>query len=201
MSNPIPTSVVEGFSLSHAQICDGTTSFRDQLAAAVGAGLDMFGVNNASLAADTGNYENQGDDRTRSRWNWLNFATITVQGGYLSFPTYATLSGRPLTTLQTTGGTPVTNGYEMDLWHEDSMNVSPKPAMIVMPAKDSNGAVMRLVIGLYKVQFGPIGFDGPAFKDGFKVNYEGTALMSATDEKGTVHTDGKERIGKLIALV
>ena len=202
MSTPvIPTPIVEGFSLTHAQVCDGESTFREQLATAVAQGLDIYGVNNASLAADTGNYENQGDDRTRSRWNWINFATVSVQGGYLSFPLASTLSGRPLTTLQSTDATPKTIGYETDLWHEDSMNTAPKPAMLVMPAKDSNGAVMRLVIGLYRLQFGPIGFDGPAFKDGFKVNYEATALMSATDETGVVHSDGKERVGKLIAVL
>src|SRR6478672_11337651 len=92
------TSIVEGFSVQNAQICDGTSSFLVNLASALAVGLDIYGVNDASLAADTGNYENQGDNQTLSRWNWLNFATLTVQGGYLSFPLYATLSGQPMST-------------------------------------------------------------------------------------------------------
>jgi hypothetical protein len=196
-----PTPRVEAFSITHAQICDGLTTFKDQLIAAAAIGLDIYGVNNASLAADTGNYENQGDDQTQSRWNWLNFATVSVQAGYLSFPLYASLSGRPLTTTSTVGPPAVVTGYEIDLWHEDSMNVAPKPLMLVLPSKDENGVVRRLVIGLYKCQFGPIGFDGPAFKDGFKVNYEATALMSLTDEKGLAHADGKAKIGRLLSVI
>lgn len=296
-----PTSTVEAFSLTHAQICDGTTSFLTQLVNAVSVGLDMYGVNDASLAADTGNYDNQGDNQTMSRWNWLNFATVTVQQGFLSFPLASTISGRPLdtTTLtaasevqtlassaatagtftlsyggQTTAALPytatntaiqtalqglstigagnvtVTGGpansapsiftfagtlantdtlpivldktlltggtaaaitettkgsaagtnYGIDLWHEDSFNVSPKPLMLVLPSKDNAGAVRRLVIGLYQVQMGPIGFAGPSFKDGFKVNYEGTALLSAVDEVGNPFADGKKRIGRLLSV-
>lgn len=298
---PDPTPVVEAFSLSHAQICDGTSSFLTNLAAAVALGLDFYGVNDASLAADTGNYENNGDDTTRSRWNWINFATLTVQGGFLSFPLYSTLSGQgmsqqtiaavnevqsipssgasagtftlsykgattapitfsataaavqtalealstvgtgnltvtggpanttalvitgagtlagqpldlivvdktgltgagTMTVTRTTAGVAQSINYGIDLWHKDSMNIAPKPAILVMPSKDTLGQVRRLIIGLYKVQFGPIGFDGPSYKEGFKVNYEGTALMSATDELGVAFADGKERIGRLLSI-
>jgi hypothetical protein len=296
------TTVVEAFSIQNAQICDGVSSFLINLAASLAVGLDIYGVNDAGLAADTGNYENQGDNQTLSRWNWLNFATLTVQGGYLSFPLYSTLSGQAMATtspsavnevqtmatsggtggtftlsfrgattapiaynavaatIQTalqalstigagnvtvTGGPPstapvvftfagtlgnqgvdlivsnitgVTGGtggavtrttpgsaadtyYGIDLWHEDSMNVTPKPVLLTLPSKDNLGAVCRLVIGLYRVQFGPIGFAGPAYKDGFKVNYEGTALMSTVDELGAPFADGKKRIGRLISIL
>jgi hypothetical protein len=296
------TSIVEGFSIQNAQICDGTSNFLTNLASALAIGLDIYGVNDASLAADTGNYENQGDNETLSRWNWLNFATLTVQGGYLSFPLYATLSGQSMATttvtsasevqsLASNGGsggtftltfsgqttapiaynatntvvqsalqalanigtgnvtvsggpanttalvitftgalanqpeslitsdiTAVTGGtgglvtrttagassdtyYGIDLWHEDSMNVAPKPVLLTLPSKDNLGAVCRLVIGLYRVQFGPIGFAGPTYKDGFKVNYEGTALMSTVNEVGAPFPDGKKRIGRLISIL
>lgn len=297
-----PTSQVEAFSIKHAQICDGTTSFLANLAAAVAVGLDMYGVNSGSLAADVGNYENPGNDQVLSRWYWLNFATVSVQAGFLSFPLYAQISGQPLSTvavsavsevqtLSTVGGTagtftltfrgatttpiaynataaaiqtalqalstigagnatatggpastapvvitfagtlaltPVdlitanvtgvtgaTGGvvtrttagqvadtqYGIDLWHEDSMNVAPKPMLISLPSKDNLGAIRRLVIGLYRCQFGPIGFDGPAYKDGFKVNYEATALPSAADETGLAFADGKRRVGRLLSIL
>jgi hypothetical protein len=299
----VPTNIVEALSISHAQICDGVNSFFTQLAGAAAADLDIYGVNDASLAADTSNYDNNGDDTTLSRWNWLNFATVSVQGGYLSFPMYANLSGRPLTTTVTgsavnevqslssngasagtyklsfrgqttatiawnaaaaavqsalealstvgTGGLVVTGGpsnttaltitaggslaghplplisidktsltgasggvvtrttagatvdtsYQIDLWHEDSINVSARPLMIVCPSRDSAGLVRRLVIGLYKVQFGPLGFDGPTYKDGLKINFEGSALQSPTDETGAVFADGKKRIGTLLSVL
>jgi hypothetical protein len=296
------TTVVEAFSVQNAQICDGTNGFLTNLAAQLAVGTDIYGVNDASLAADTGSYENQGDNQTLSRWNWLNFGTVTVQGGYLSFPLYSTLSGQAMATtnvsaasevqtissngssagtfsltfrgatasgiafsatsavvqtalqglstigagnvtvtggpanttalvltfggtlantpleliqVNTAGLTGATGGipsrttpgafadtyYGIDLWHEDSMNVSAKPLLLTLPSKDNLGAVCRLIIGLYKCQFGPIGFDGPSFKDGFKVNYEATALMSSTDELGVAFADGKKRIGRLISIL
>jgi hypothetical protein len=296
-----PTAVVEAFSIQHPQICDGTSTFLTSLASAAAVGLDIYGVSDASLAADTGNFENPGDDKTLSRWNWINFATVTVQGGYLSFPLYSSLSGQgfatttiaaatevqslassgasagtfrlsyrgeqtaPLTfsatnsviqtaleglstigvgnvtvtggpanttavvitfsgtlassavdlvvvdktsltggataaVTRTTTGSPASLNFGIDLWHQDSMNVAPKPMILSLPSKDSNGLVRRLIIGLYKVQFGPIGFDGPANKDGLKVNYDGTALMSATDEVGVAFADGKSRIGRLLSI-
>jgi hypothetical protein len=299
MANPTP--VVEAFSIEHAQICDGISSFLTSLATMAAVGLDIYGVSDASLAADTGNFENPGDDKTLSRWNWINFATVTVQGGYLSFPLYASLSGQGFATTsiaaatevqslassgasagtftlsyrgeltaplpytatntaiqtaltglstlgsgnvtvsggpanttasvitfggtlaatavdlivvdktgltggttaaitRTTTGSPASLNYGIDLWHQDSMNVAPKPMILVLPSKDSNGLTRKLVIGLYKVQFSPIGFDGPADKDGLKVNYDGTALMSASDELGVAFADGKSRIGRLLSV-
>ena len=296
-----PTPIVEAFSLSHAQICDGTSTFLESLADAVAQGLDIYGVNDASLAADTGNYDNNGDDTTLSRWNWINFATVTVQGGYLSLPLYATMSEQPLTTTtitpvnevqtipssgasagtftlsykgavtapiaynaantvvqsalqalatvgsgnlvvtggpanttalvvtaagtlagqpldlltidltgltgaetvviaRTTAGVKAGVNYGADLWHEDSMNTSPKPMILQMPSKDHLGQVRRLIYGLYRVQFGPIGFDGPTYKEGMKVNYEGTALMSTVNEAGVAFPDGKKRIGRLLSI-
>lgn len=199
MGNPTP--IVEGFSIKHAQICDGLATFKATLAASVSQGLDIYGVNNGSLAADVGNYENQGDDQTQSRWNWINFATLAIQSGYLSIPLASTMTGRPMTTVMSTDTVPVPIAYETDLWHEDSVNVDPKPVMLVCPSRDHLRKNRQLIIGLYSVSFGPIGFDGPAYKDGLKVNYEGTALMSSVDETGTPFSDGKNRIGRILSVV
>lgn len=297
----MPTPIVEGFSLTHAQICDGTTTFIDALVQSVSQGLDIYGVNEASLEPDSDSYENQGDDTTLSRWNWMNFATLTVQGGYLSMPLLENLQGTPIeeiegtvpgsnevqtisasgategtftlsfggqiteaiafdadaaavqsaltalssvgenaavaggpastspltvtfsgslgnkpqptigvgnagltggshTVQRTTPGTSGNGGFAQDLWHEDSFNTQDRPGFIIMPSKDHMGEVRRLVIGLYKLSFGPIGFDGPAYKDGLKVNYEATALMSEYDETGARFEDGKKRVGRLLSV-
>jgi hypothetical protein len=89
----------------------------------------------------------------------------------------------------------------MDLWHEDSMNTTPKPMLVVMPSKDNLGVPCRLLIGLYRVQFRPMSFDGPAYKDGLKVNYNGRAVMSSVDELGNPFPDGKKRCGKILSTV
>jgi hypothetical protein len=69
-----------------------------------------------------------------------------------------------------------------------------------MPSKDSRGAARDLLIGLYKVSFAPITFDGPSYKNGLKVNYNGTALLSAFDEVGAAFSDGKKRLGRLLSV-
>ena len=187
--------VIESFSLSHAMIVDGLTTFLDALAVA-SLDWDIYGVNEASLDPDTDSYDVEGDDTVMSTWSWLNFADLKVQAGYLSFPLIAQLTGRPIES-STFGGKEL---FGMDLWHEDSMNVAPKPALLKMPAKDRLGNAADLIIGLYRVQFAPITFDGPAYKDGLKVNYDGKALYSAVDELGNPFADGKKRVGRLLAV-
>lgn len=191
-----PSPIVEGFSLSHAQVLDGTQTFLEAaLASAVGEDLDIYGVNEGSLDPDIDDYDNEGDDAVLSTWSWLNFADLEVQAGYLSFPLIANMTGQVISS----SGSAASKVYGLDLWHEDSMNVAPKPMILRMPSKDRLGAVRTLTIGLYKVQFKPITFDGPSYKDGLKVNYNGKALLSAVDEKGAAFADGKKRVGRLLS--
>lgn len=292
------TSRVEAFSLTHAQILDGATTFLDALAAAAANDKDIFGVNNSSLSPNTDSYNNEGDDVVMSRWNWLVDADLEVQAGYISFPLIANMTNRPVdnigggaaanevqtltitatggtytltfngqtttaiawnataaavqtalealsnvaagdivvttaganrvltfggdyaaqdvplvvvdaaaatggtvTAAQTTAGSSATPaGFGIDLWHEDDFNVAPKPMIIQMPSKDEDGVIRRLIIGLYKVQYQPITFEGPEYKSGLKVNYNGTALFSPKNELGAAFADGKKRVGRLLSV-
>lgn len=188
MASPI----MEAFSLSHAQILDGSTSFK----AAVSADAnDIYGVNSASLEPSTDEYKNEGDNTILSSWGWVNDSTVKVQAGYISFPVIASMTGRSISS----SGSGDTQRFEIDLWHEDDMNAASKPMLIRMPSKDKNGVVRTLDIGLYRVAFKPITFDGPQYKDGLKVNYEGVAVYSPNDELGAAFSDGKKRVGKLIS--
>lgn len=187
--------IVEAFSLSHAMILDGTMSFLDALVNA-DQDWDVYGVNEGSVDPDTDSYSNEGDDVELSVWSWLNKADLTVQSGYLSFPLIAQLTGRPIES-STYGGKDM---FGIDLWHEDSMNVPPKPFVLRCAARDRDGSTADLIIGLYRVGFSPIKFDGPAYKDGLKVNYDGTANYSLVDEKGNPFADGKRRVGRLLAI-
>jgi hypothetical protein len=92
-----PTSIIEGFSLNHAQILDGTETFEEALARTDLEGWDIYGVNEASLDPDTDQYINEGDDVQLSVWNWLNGADVSVQAGYISFPLMANLTGEDVT--------------------------------------------------------------------------------------------------------
>lgn len=175
----------EGFSISHAAILDGTTGLEEEFG-------DIYGVRSGTIAADTGNYDNTGDDYVLSSWFWLNFATVTVEAGYLPFQTIGLLSGATLTS----SGSGVGATYSMGLWEEDSVNQPARPMLIRCPSKDSDGQVRVMDFILYKVIFGPINFTGPSYKSGLLLNYTGRAVISDKDEKGTTLT--KRAIGRIV---
>lgn len=151
-------------------------------------GLDGIGTGDVAVTGSTGTY-------------------VLTFGGALAGRAVALIvvddeeaTGGTVTIANTTVGYgAISEHFGLDLWHEDSFNTAPKPAILVMPSKDKLGAVRRLTIGLYKVQFAPIGFDGPEYKDGLKVNMNGNALLSAFDETGQPFSDGKRRVGRLLS--
>lgn len=187
------TPIVEGFSLSHAAILDGTTG-----AEAVNG--DIYGIRSGSIELDTDSYDNTGDDAVLSTWYWFNKATLTVQSGYVPFNTIALLSGSKVTS----SGAAPNDFYTLPLWEERQQNTTPRPVLIRVPSKDKDGVIRTLDFVLYKVQFQPISFDGPTYKDGLLLNYTGTALMSDKDEKGATVLDSvsglpTRAIGRLVS--
>lgn len=180
------TPTVEGFSLSHAAILDGSTGAEE-------VDGDIYGIRSGSLEASTDSYDNTGDDRVMSTWFWFNFATITIQAGYVPFKLIALMTNQ---TVQSSGTAP-NDHYSIPLWAEDSFNVAPRPMWIKVPSKDSAGVPRELCFVLYKVQFSPITFNGPQYKDGLAINYSGRVLMSDVDEQGNSLT--KAAPGRLIS--
>lgn len=179
------SKIVEGFSLSHAAILDGTTGAEE-------VNGSIYGVRSGTIAADTGNYDNTGDDVVLSSWFWFNFATVTVQAGYVPFDTIALLAGTPVTSSGASPG----DYYSIPLWTIDSLNQPPRPMLIRVPAKDKDGIIRTMDFVLYRVQFGPFNFDGPSYKSGLLLNYTGRAVMSDKDETGTPLS--KKAVGRLI---
>lgn len=280
---------VEGFSVTHAAILDGTTAATE---------TDIYGVRTASIAPDLGNFDNTGDDGVLSSWNWFNFATLTVESGFIGLdlmaklsgtvvevggtPTAAylqftpaatggtgggdaydytgtavtftvdgntitlnadydtlagvvtavdtalpaaytvTASGAQVRVARTTPGTytiavagagatavtgapnyvnvPGANASELSvpLWQEDAGNQAPVPALVRMASRDALGRSLALDVVLYKVQLGPINFQGPAYKTGLTSSYAGRILLSGFDELGQPVV-GKKRCGRLVS--
>lgn len=180
------TTTVEGFSISHAAILDGSTGID-------ATGGDIYGVRQGSLSVDTGSFDNTGDDNILSTWSWFNFGTLSITGGYVPFSTIALLAGSTITSSGAAGS----EYYGLPLWNSTSLNQTAKPVLLRVPSKDSAGAVRNLDLVLYKVQFDPISFDGPTYKDGLVLNYGGKALMSTLDEKGATLTTSA--IGKIVS--
>jgi len=180
MASPI----VEGFSVSHAAILNGST----------GAEVaDIYGVREGSLAVDTGNFDNTGDDTVLSTWAWFNFATVTITSGYVPFDVVSLLSGATITS----SGTAPNDYYNLPLWNEESLNTPVRPVLIRVPSKDSLGTPRSLDFIIYRVQFAPITFNGPTYKDGLVLNYSGKALMASVDEKGSALPE--RAIGRLVS--
>jgi hypothetical protein len=113
----VTSTTVEGFSLSHAAILNGTTGAEE-------AAGDIYGVRTGTIAVDTGNYDNTGDDAVLSSWFWFNYATVTIQSGYMPFDTISLLSGSTITSLRFTG---TNDYYSLPLWEETSLNQPVRP--------------------------------------------------------------------------
>lgn len=181
------STIVEAFSLSHVAILDGTTGAEE-------VDGDVYGVNEASLDPDEDEFLNEGDDTVLSTWRWLNNAELSVQAGYIPFQLIALLTGEPIVS----SGADPDDFYEIEIWTDRSMNIPARPVLVRMPSKDHLGAVRTLDIVLYRVQFGPITFEGPVYKDGLKVNYTGRALLSTVDETGA-DLGGYKAVGRLVS--
>lgn len=179
-----PSTKIEGFSLSHAAILDGTTGAET---------ADIYGIREGTLDVDTDSYDNTGDDAVLSSWAWINFATVSIKSGFIPFEVIALLAGSTLTS----SGADAAMVYSLPLWNQKSMNQPARPVLIRVPSKDSAGTPRLFDIILYKVSFNPITFDGPTYKDGMALNYGGKALMADQDEKATALTE--KAVGRLIS--
>lgn len=92
-----------------------------------------------------------------------------------------------------------TDGDELSLpfLQEDASNQPPRPAVVWCPSRTALGASKLFKIVLYKVQFAPPTFTGPAYKTGLTFNLSGRGLMSDFDEKG--QPLAKRAVGRLIS--
>lgn len=166
------TQYLEGFSLSHVGILDGVNGAEGQT---------VYGCRNGTMSTDNGNFENTGDNVVLSEWFWINFANLTVEAGFIPFPTIADITG---TSVSSSGVAP-NDYYAIPLWTLAAMSTVTKPVGIRVPGKDNAGNIRTLDFVLYKVQFMPFNFTGPSYKNGLTVSISGRALFSYTNEVGT----------------
>lgn len=176
--------IIEGFSLSHAAVLDGTTGAE---------AADIYGVREASIEVDTDTFDNTGDDAVLSGWQWFNFATVSVKSGYIPIDLVALLYGATITS----SGTAPNDTFSVPLWNKGGLNTPTRPMLVRIPSKTSTGAVRVLDVVLYKVQFAPLTIEGPSYKDGLVASYSGKALMSDKDEKGEDLAEAA--IGRLVS--
>jgi hypothetical protein len=180
-----PTTTIEGFSLSHAAILDGTTPGTEI--------ADIYGIREGTLDVSTDSFDNTGDDTVLSTWNWINYATVTITSGFIPFTLLGTLYGVTLVS----SGTGAATSYSVPLWNEKAMNQPIRPMLIRVPSKDTAGTPRTFDLILYRVQFAPFTFSGPTYKDGLVISYSGRALLSSIDETGTALAE--RAVGRMIS--
>lgn len=170
--------VIEGFGLTQVLVLDGSTSFETATAA---NSYVLHGGRSASVTLNTASVDNTGEDTIMSTWNSVDNATITIESGYLSLPAYSFIYGE---TINSTGASP-NEMYDFDPWTEDSINAVGRPVLLVMRSKNLSKTIYpSLKLGLYSVEFQPIKFTGPQYRNVLAVNMEGKAGMSTIDELG-----------------
>lgn len=179
-------SIVEGFSVSHVAILDGTTGAEE-------VDGDIYGVRDASLEVDADSFENTGDDSVLSTWDWMNFATVSVTSGFLPFDMISLIYGY---TVVESGVAP-DDYYTLPLWDEGDTNISARPLLIRVPSRDKDGVSRVLDIVLFKCFFSSIAFEGPSYKEGLTISYTARAVLSDVDETGA--SLPSRRVGKLIS--
>jgi hypothetical protein len=171
------TQYYEGFSLSHAAILDGVNGAEGQT---------IYGVRNGTISTDNGNFENTGDNVVLSEWFWINFANLTIESGFIPFPTLADITGLTVGTTSgvSSSGSAPNDYYAIPLWTLNSMNTVTKPVGIRVPSKDNAGNIRTLDFVLYKCQFQPFNFTGPSYKNGLTTTIAARALFSTVNEVG-----------------
>lgn len=181
------TGIFEGFSLTRAAILNGTTGAEQAVSG------QFYGCRTGSITVTEGNYDNTGDDTVLSKWYWFDYAAVTVDLGYISFATISLISGAQYYS----SGTSPNDYWTVPLWTTSSVNQPTRPMLVRALSKDSAGAIRTLDFVLYKVQFAPFNFTGPAYKAGIMMSYAGTALKSPVDEVG--NPLGEAAIGRLVS--
>jgi len=177
----------EAFSITHAAILDGATGLEE-------ADGDIYGVREASITPDSGEYDNTGDDKIMSTWKWFNKATIAIVSGYVPLKMLALITGATLSS----SGSGDSQRFDLPLWELQGDNQIARPLLLKMEAKDSAGVLRYFQFIFYKCTYKPLGFDGPRYKDGLGINYEATALMSTVDEAGV--SLAYEAVGRMMAI-
>lgn len=187
-----PNKIIEAFSISHAAILKGTFDIGD--AGAEETYGDIYGVDTGTVTVTVGTYKNTGDDVVRSVWKYIEDAEVSIRGGFIPFDLINLLTGSTISS----SGTGANLRWDIPFWEKAWNNLAPKPILIKCPSKDSQGNVRDFFIVLYKVYFGDFSVEGLGYKEGLKISYNGTAVMSATNEAGATLT--KEAIGRFVSM-
>lgn len=187
-----PTKIIEAFSISHAAILTGTLDIGS--AGAEETYGDIPGVDTGTVTTTVGTYKNTGDDVVKSVWKYIEDAELSIRGGYISFDLMNLLTGAAISS----SGSGDNLRWDLPFWEKKWNNLAPKPVLIKCPSKDSNGVVRDFYIVLYKVYFGDFSIEGIGYKDGIKISYNGTAVMSSVNEAGV--TLARESIGRFVSM-
>lgn len=195
---------LEGFSITHAGILSPGTDAEQGV---------LYGVRSAQITAQWISALIQSDDWVIGSWNAPGTVTVAIEGGFMPLDVLATLTGTSVSgseagALQDQSlqdildqlGIPLLDeglgGFAVPLWTQHV--VGALPLIFRASGKDSGGNVRTLQFLAYLAQFGPVTFDGPAYKNGLTVSYNASLILSAEDETGSPLPD--RAYGRLMAM-
>lgn len=166
----------EGFSVSEVTLLDS-------VGGADPAGK-LMGVRSAVWEPEIESFDEFSNEELIGVWSDIRRVVFSVEAGFVSLAAWSRMTGTPVqeTTL------PGDYGYRasMALYAKGAANAVTIPVKVVFPARDVEGINHDVEVVLFSVKFKPPRLSGASYKDGVSVTYEGTIVLSHTDETGQV---------------
>jgi len=211
-------TTVEAFSITHAAILVPGDD------AELGT---LYGVRSAQLTPNWIQALTRQDDWVQSVWNAPGSVQVQIQEGFIPFDTMDALGFGPLAVSGVSGGLLDQAGQNLldqagfSLLDQSGIATQPAgaqgaggviaaiplhrqhvtgqfPMLLRASGKDIGGTQRTIQLVLYKAQFSPIVFDGPAYKNGLTATFNATLVLSSTDEAGT--TLPSPAYGRLLSM-
>lgn len=178
----------EGFSVSSVALLD---SAGDPDPAGV-----LPGVQSAGWEPEVETFDEFSNDILIGVWHDVRRVSFSVEAGFVSLGAWGRITGSPVEQ----SSLPGEFGYmaTVPLYERGASNGATIPVRVTIPAKDSEGVVHEALVTMFAVKFQPPRLSGASYKSGLTVAYEGTVLLSDTDERGQALT--RPAFGRLEAL-
>lgn len=171
-----PALFFEGFSLSKVSLLSANGA--DDIEGV------LYGASSVTFEPEIESYDEFSNEKLVGVWSDVRRVSLSVEAGYASLAVWSKVTGSTVNVAGLLNQTDHKIG--MPLWEYGRSNMATMPLRITFPAKDTLGNPKVVEVVLFKVKFKPPTLTGAQYKEGMKVTYEGTVMLSATDEKGQV---------------
>lgn len=169
-----PDLLFEGFSLSRAVLLDSEGNEQPD--------GEIYGVRSAVWEPEIESYDEFSHEKLINVWSDVRRVNFTLEAGYTSLTVWSKMTGSAVAS----SGGPSEFQHSLLMWEHGRSNGVSFPIRITFPAKDAQGRTQDLALTLFTVVFKPPRVNAASYKEGHSVTYEGTVVISPTDETGEV---------------